>query len=70
MGVQPKNEFDLKKWWSVDGRPPRNGHELVAGSAAAAALELRTGDHGHRRTAGRSPSPASCVRPAPRTTTC
>ena len=38
MGVQPKNEFDLKKWWSVDGRPPRNGDELVAGSAAAAAL--------------------------------
>jgi len=24
MGVQPKHEFDLKKWWSVDGRPPRN----------------------------------------------
>ena len=43
MGVQPKNEFDLKKWWSVDGRPPRNGHEIVAGSAAAAALKLRTG---------------------------
>ena len=43
MGVQPKNEFDLKKWWSVDGRPPRNGHELVAGSAAASALHLRTG---------------------------
>ena len=43
MGVQPKNEFDLKKWWSVDGRPPRNGHELVAGSAAATALNLRTG---------------------------
>jgi len=43
MGVQPKNEFDLKKWWSVDGRPPQNGHELVAGSAAAAALHLHTG---------------------------
>ena len=44
MGVRPKSEFDLKKWWSVDGRPPRNGHEIVAGSAAAAALELRKGD--------------------------
>ena len=43
MGVQPKNEFDLKKWWSVDGRPPQNGHELVAGSAAASALHLHTG---------------------------
>src|SRR5665647_1930957 len=44
MGVRPKSEFDLKKWWSVDGRPPRNGHEIVAGSAAAAALDLRRGD--------------------------
>jgi putative ABC transport system permease protein len=43
MGVQPENEFDLKKWWKVDGRPPRNGHELVAGSAVATALKLRTG---------------------------
>jgi putative ABC transport system permease protein len=44
MGVQPKNEFDLKKWWSVDGRPPRNGHEIVAGSTAATALHLKAGD--------------------------
>ncbi len=43
MGVEPENEFDLKKWWSLDGRPPRNGHEIVAGSAAAAALKLRKG---------------------------
>jgi putative ABC transport system permease protein len=43
MGVQPENEFDLKKWWSLDGRPPRNGHELVAGSTAATALRLRKG---------------------------
>ena len=43
MGVQPKSEFELKKWWTVDGRPPRNGHELVAGSAVATALKLRTG---------------------------
>lgn len=44
MGVQPKSEFDLKKWWSVQGRPPRSGDEVVAGSAAAHALRLRTGD--------------------------
>jgi putative ABC transport system permease protein len=44
MGVQPKSEFDLKKWWSVDGRPPRNGDEVVAGSAAARALRLANGD--------------------------
>ena len=70
MGVQPENEFDLKKWWSVDGRPPRNGHELVAGSAAAAALHLRTGDRvsvdGRRFTVTGHPA----ARPAPRTTTC
>ena len=44
MGVRPKSEFDLKKWWSVDGRPPQNGREIVAGSAAATALKLRKGD--------------------------
>jgi putative ABC transport system permease protein len=44
MGVRPKSEFDLKKWWSVDGRPPRNGREMVAGAVAATALGLRTGD--------------------------
>jgi putative ABC transport system permease protein len=43
LGVQPRNEFDLKKWWSVEGRPPRSGHELVAGSTAAAALQLHIG---------------------------
>jgi putative ABC transport system permease protein len=44
MGVRPSSEFDLRKWWSVNGRPPKNGHEIVAGSAAAVALSLRTGD--------------------------
>jgi putative ABC transport system permease protein len=44
MGVRPADEFKLKQWWSVDGRPPRNGHELVAGSSAAAALHLAVGD--------------------------
>ena len=61
MGVQPENEFDLKKWWSVDGRPPRNGHELVAGSAAATALRLRKGAVAQRRRAAvhRHRDPAS-----------
>ena len=44
MGVRPADEFKLKQWWSVDGRPPRGGHELVAGSAAAEALHLAVGD--------------------------
>ena len=44
MGVRPADEFKLKQWWSVVGRPPRNGHELVAGSSAAAALHLAVND--------------------------
>ena len=36
MGVDPAAQFKLKRWWSVDaGRPPRNGHEFVAGAKAA-----------------------------------
>jgi putative ABC transport system permease protein len=44
MGVRPKDEFALKRWWTVVGRPPSNGHELVAGFSAAAALGLARGD--------------------------
>ena len=46
MGVHPAAELKLKRWWSVDaGRPPANGHELVAGSAAARTLGLQMGDY-------------------------
>ncbi len=46
IGVDPAAQFKLKRWWSVDsGRPPRNGHELVAGSKAARVLGLRMGDY-------------------------
>jgi putative ABC transport system permease protein len=46
MGVRPADEFKLKRWWSVDkGRPPANGHELVAGAAAAETLHLQMGDY-------------------------
>jgi putative ABC transport system permease protein len=44
MGVRPEDEFELKKWWSVVGRPPQGDQELVAGAAAAQALGLKTGD--------------------------
>ncbi len=46
MGVDPEAQFKLKRWWSVDtGRPPRTGHELVAGAKAARVLGLRMGDY-------------------------
>ena len=46
MGAHPTAEFLLKSWWSVDtGRAPANGHELVAGAAAAKALQLQMGDY-------------------------
>ena len=44
LGVRPKEEFELKGWWRVDGRPPRGDDEVVAGSAAAARLGLAPGD--------------------------
>jgi putative ABC transport system permease protein len=46
MGVRPHDEFELKRWWSVDsGRAPQNDHELVAGSSAARKLALTMGDY-------------------------
>jgi putative ABC transport system permease protein len=44
LGVRPRDEFELKKWWKVDGRPPAASDELVAGSAAARRLGLHPGD--------------------------
>lgn len=44
MGVRLKEEFALKKWWRLSGRPPRGDQELVAGAAAARTLGLSAGD--------------------------
>ncbi len=44
LGVRPRDEFELKKWWKLEGRPPAAGDELVAGSTAARRLGLRAGD--------------------------
>jgi putative ABC transport system permease protein len=46
MGVDPKAQFALKRWWSIGaGRPPRDGRELVAGARAAEVLGLEMGDY-------------------------
>lgn len=44
MGVRPSDQFALKRWWSMDGRRPNGGDEVVAGSSAGKALDLRIGD--------------------------
>ena len=46
LGVRPREQFKLKRWWSLGaGRPPANDHELVAGSQAANLLDLEMGDY-------------------------
>ena len=48
LGVQPEQQFKLKRWWSVgSGHAPTNDHELIAGAAAAKALGLTMGDYVH-----------------------
>lgn len=44
MGVDPKAEFKLKRWWSIAGRPIEQGHELLAGDAVARRFGLAMGD--------------------------
>jgi putative ABC transport system permease protein len=61
VGVRPREEFRLKGWWEVEGRPPRGGDEVVAGSAAAAALRLRPGSS--VEVAGRSFSVSGVLQP-------
>ena len=46
LGVRPREQFKLKRWWSVGaGRAPANDHELIAGSQAADLLDLEMGDY-------------------------
>ena len=44
LGVRSGEEFRLKRWWKVVGRPPAAGDELVAGSSAARRFGIATGD--------------------------
>jgi len=43
MGVDPKAEFHVKGWWSLDGRRLAEQDELVAGSRVAQRLSLKPG---------------------------
>ena len=44
MGVAADREFQLKRWWSVEGRPLVERNELVAGHSVARRLGLKPGD--------------------------
>jgi putative ABC transport system permease protein len=44
MGVDPKAEFRLKRWWSIAGRPIEKGHELLVGDAVVQRFDLSMGD--------------------------
>jgi putative ABC transport system permease protein len=43
MGVDVDREFHLKRWWSIEGAPVTEDHQLVAGQAVAAKLGLTPG---------------------------
>ncbi|MHB8709062.1 MAG: ABC transporter permease [Desulfuromonadales bacterium] len=43
MGVDPRVEFQLKRWWTLDGHPLADEDDLVVGSAAARRFGLTPG---------------------------
>ncbi len=44
MGVDPAAEFKLKRWWSIAGRPIKQGYELLVGDAIVKRFDLEMGD--------------------------
>lgn len=44
MGVDPKAEFKLKRWWSIAGRQIETGNELLVGAAVVKQFNLKMGD--------------------------
>ncbi len=46
LGIDPEQQFKLKRWWSVgSGHAPQKAGELIAGAAAARTLKLQMGDY-------------------------
>ena len=44
MGVDPVAEFKLKRWWSIAGRPVKQGAELLVGDTLVKRFGLAIGD--------------------------
>ena len=44
MGVRPESQFNVKRWWTVNGRRMQADDELVVGAGAARTLGLQMGD--------------------------
>jgi putative ABC transport system permease protein len=44
MGVDPPAEFKLKRWWSIAGRPVKQGAELLVGDTLVKRFGLAIGD--------------------------
>jgi putative ABC transport system permease protein len=44
MGVDPRAEFKLKRWWSIAGRKIEKGRELLVGDAVVKRFDLTMGD--------------------------
>jgi len=44
VGITPKAELAVKKWWDIKGRGIKNDNDLLFGSAAAAKLGISLGD--------------------------
>jgi putative ABC transport system permease protein len=46
LGVNPQQQFKLKRWWSVgSGHAPQKPDELIVGAAASRTLSLAMGDY-------------------------
>jgi putative ABC transport system permease protein len=62
LGVDPEQQFKLKRWWSVgSGHAPQKPGELIAGATAARTLELQMGDY--LRIGGRRFTVTGLLRP-------
>lgn len=44
VGIDPRAELSVKKWWNIDGHGIKKNNDLIIGSSAAAKLGVSLGD--------------------------